>query len=185
MKSTRRRGSAEGGRLYRLWIRDDERCAEAIAGGRDIEVVPSAYGQNDFLIQFLMASGLWAVLVGMYPDLLRKHNGKPWRALNGVEVVRELAEVEHLGHCGKVLADVRLMMIAGFNAEEVVRACRRGRPVVDPETLANHLNRISPASCTGAFLEQLKLLRRRRWIRACTWGGCGPGRNGTCCGPGG
>jgi len=51
--------------------------------------------------------------------------------------------------------DVRLMMIAGFNAEAVSRARARDRPVVDPETRANHLARISPRSAARTFAEHV------------------------------
>lgn len=153
------------GRSYRLWIRDDAGCREAILKGEEVEVVPSAYGENDFFIEFLMGSGLWQNMAGMYPDILKKDNGKPWKALNGVELIRELADVDRIAHCGKVLSDLRLMMIAGFNVEEVMRARESGKFIIDPETLSNHLNRISPAGCQRTMSEHVKLLRKKRWIR--------------------
>ncbi len=162
--SQKRRGKS-GGRSYRLWIRDDAGCRESILRGENVEVVPSAYGENDFFIEFLMGSGLWQKIVGMYPDILKKDNGKPWKALNGVELIRELADVDRISHCGKVLSDLRLMMIAGFNIEEVMRARESGKFIIDPETLGNHLNRISPTSCQKTMLEHVKLLRKKRWIR--------------------
>jgi hypothetical protein len=104
-------------------------------------------------------------MTSMRPDGLKKGNGKPWRALNGVEVLRELARVQRIAQCGKLLRDTRLMRVAGFNAEAVERARGRGRPVVDPETLANHLGRISPRSAAKAFGGHLGVMRRKRWIR--------------------
>ncbi len=155
--------------LYELWYRDDAACSEAIVSGAAVEVELSAYGANDLVLDFLVASGLWGVLTSMEPDGLRKPNGKPPRALNGVEVLRELARVERIAHCGKIVRDVRLMMIAGFNAEAVYRARVRDRPVVDPETLANHLARISPRSAARTFLDHVALLRRKRWVRGHTY----------------
>lgn len=155
--------------VYEVWYRDDAACSEAIASGAAVEVELSAYGANDLVLDFLVASGLWGVLTSMEPDLLRKHNGKPPRALNGVEVLRELARVERVAHCGKIVRDVRLMMIAGFNAEAVHRARVRNRPVVDPETLANHLARITPRSAARTFAEHVALLRRKRWVRGHTY----------------
>lgn len=152
-------------RSYRLWIRDDAGCREAILKGEEVEVVPSAYGENDFFIEFLMGSGLWHNITGMYPDILKKDNGKPWKALNGVELIRELADVDRIAHCGKVLSDLRLMMIAGFNVEEVMRARESGKFIIHPETLGNHLNRISPRSSQKTMLEHVRLLRKKRWIR--------------------
>jgi hypothetical protein len=57
------------------------------------------------------------------------------------------------------------MMLAGFNAQAVSRAKARDRPVVDPETLANHLARISPRSAGRTFLDHVALMRRKRWLR--------------------
>ena len=125
----------------------------------------SSYGANDVVLEFLVTSGLWGLLVSMEPDGLHKDNGKPWWALDAVEVLRELAGVDRIAHCGKLLRDVRLMMMAGFNAQAVSRAKARDRPVVDPETLANHLARISPRSAARTFLDHVALMRRKRWLR--------------------
>lgn len=130
-----------------------------------MEVLPTSYAGNDFVFEFLMGCGLWQVLTSMEPDALKKDNGAPWKALNGVEVIRELARIDRIAHTGKVLSDVRLMLLAGFNAEQVNRTAKVGRFVVDPETLANHLDRISPRSAQRTFLEHLELLRQHRWIR--------------------
>ena len=154
---------------YAVWYRDDAACSEAIRSGAPVEAQLSAFGDNDLVLDFLVSSGLWSVMTSMEPDLLRKENGKPWRALNGVEVLRELARVDRIAHCGKIVRDVRLMMIAGFNAEAVFRARARDRPVVDPETLANHLARISPRSAARTFAQHVALLRRKRWLRGQTY----------------
>jgi hypothetical protein len=154
---------------YRVWFRDDAGCAEAIRTQEPVEVALSAYGRNDELLEFLVGSGLWGVLTGMVPDGLRKGNGKPWHALNGVEVLRELARVDRIAHCGKIVRDVRLMMMAGFNAEAVRRAHEQDQPVLDPETLANHLGRISPRSAAAAFEQHVGLMRGKRWIRGGTY----------------
>jgi hypothetical protein len=156
-------------RAYRVWYRDDESCARAVRAGEGVAVELSAYGANDFVLDFLVGSGLWSVMAAMRPDGLRKENGKPWRALNGVEILRELARVDRIAQCGKIVRDTRLMMIAGFNAEAVAKASGRGAAVVTPETLANHLGRISPASASKAFYDEVRLLRQRRWIRGTTY----------------
>ena len=150
---------------HQIWFHRQEECLEALRRGEPVEVLPTSYAGNDFVFEFLMGSGLWQVLTAMEPDGLRKENGAPWKALNGVEVIRELARVDRIAHTGKVLSDVRLMLLAGFNAEQVSRTAKRGRFAVDPETLANHLDRISPRSAQRTFLEHLRLLRRQRWIR--------------------
>ena len=152
-----------------LWTRDDAGCAEAIRSGGPVDVELSAYGGNDFVLEFLVESGLWTILTSMAPDGLKKENGKPWRALNGVEILRELARVDRIARCGKIIGDARLMMIAGFNAEAVQKARQAGKPVLDPETLSNHLGRISPAAAAKAFAEHVALMRRKRWIRGGTY----------------
>lgn len=149
---------------FRTWMRDDPRVREAILAGEDVEVEASAYAANDFLLEFLMGSGLWEQLVSLRPAGLRKDNGKPWRAMNGLEILRELAGVERIARCGKVISDARLMAIAGFNAEEIARARRRDGLVVTPETLGNHLSRISPRDAVECFYGHVKLLRERRWL---------------------
>lgn len=154
---------------YTIWTRDDRECREALLAGEAVETELSAYGENDFVVEFLMGSGFWSVLSSIEPDGLRKENGKPWRALNGVEVLRELARVKRIAQCGKIVRDTRLMLVAGFNAEAVYRARARRSPVVDPETLANHLGRISPRSAARAFAGHVDLMRRKRWIRGKTY----------------
>lgn len=150
---------------WSVWTHDQKRCEQAISHGETVEVVPTSYGQNDFLLHFLRDSGLWAVLVGMEADGLRRANGKVPAVLNGVEVIRELAGIERIQRCGKILRDTRLMLEAGFNVEEISRARKRCCGLIDPETLSNHLARISPASAQRSFMEHVGLLRSRRWIR--------------------
>lgn len=146
------------------WLHEDEQVRSAIREGRDVEVTLSSYGQNDFLLEFLMSSGLWEILVSLRPAKLRKENGKPWRALNGLEVLRELVGIERIAHCGRVIADTRLMLIAGFNAEEIRRRQRHGGLVVTPETLSNHLGRMSPRGVLDAFWRHVRLLKDQGWL---------------------
>ena len=83
----------------------------------------------------------------------------------GIEVIRELADINAISHCGKILSDVRLMAIAGFNVEEIERGRGKGKLIIDPETLSNHLGRIGVWSVQRSFAEHVGLLRQRRWIR--------------------
>jgi len=149
---------------FRTWVRDDAACEQALLRGDPVEVDLTGYGANDYLLEFLVGSGLWATLTGMEPDRLKKENGKPWRALNGVQVLRELAGIGQISGCGKVIRDTRLMIAAGFNAEAVTRAGRKAAGLLDPETLANHLGRISRASAVRTFIEHVRDLKKRRWI---------------------
>ena len=150
---------------WRLWVRDDPAVEAQMLAGRETEPVLTAYGDNDFVLDFLMRSGLWSTMTGMAADGLHKHNGYNPVILNGVEVLRELAGIERIQQCGKVIRDTRLMVQAGFNLEHLAARARLERGAIDCDTLGNHLARISPAAAQQAFIEQVRLLRRKRWLR--------------------
>jgi DDE family transposase len=152
------------GPTFETWLRDDPQARAAILQRQDVDIALTSYAQNDFLLEFLMGSGLWEVLVNLRPGKLRKENGKPWRALNGLEVLRELINVKRIAHCGRVISDTRLMVIAGFNAREIRRQRRRQGLLVDPETLSNHLARMTPPGVIDAFYKHVALLRERGFI---------------------
>jgi hypothetical protein len=129
---------------FRVWLRNDAAVEQELLANRTAEAELTAYGDNDSVLDFLMESGLWKILTGMEADGLKCHNGYRPEVLNGVEVIRELAGVGRIQQCGKVLSDTRLMMQAGFNLARLRRAAASERSVIDTETLANHLSRISP-----------------------------------------
>jgi len=81
-----------------------------------------------------------------------------------VEVLRELARVHRIAHCGKILHDVRLMAVAGFNVEALRRRKAAG-PLMDPETLSHHLARIGVRSAQAAWWAHVRHLRAHKWIR--------------------
>ena len=124
----------------------------------------TSYAENDFILEFLMGSGLWELLVSLRPAKLRKHNGKPWRALNGLEVLRELAQVDRIARCGRVISDTRLMMVAGFNAEEIRKTRRRRGQLVTTETLGRHLARMRAPAVVETFYKHVRLLYDKKWI---------------------
>jgi hypothetical protein len=152
------------GPRFNAWLRDDPKAHDAILKGEKVDVAITSYAQNDFLLEFLMGSGLWEIMASLHPAKLRKENGKPWRALNGLEVLRELSHVDRIAHCGRVIADTRLMLIAGFNAEEIRRTRQRGDMIVDPETLGNHLARMNARDVVAAFYKHVAVLRQEKWI---------------------
>lgn len=144
---------------YKVWFHNNPARKEAILQRREYEVVLTGYGENDFWFEFLVGSGLWETMVGMGATELRKQNGKPPRALNGIEVIRELADINAISHCGKILSDARLMLIAGFNVEEVAKVKRN--LIIDPEPLSSHLVRISVQSVLRSFIEYVRLLTQK------------------------
>ena len=150
---------------FKVWLRNDAAVEEELLANRPAEAELTAYGDNDSVLDYLMASGLWTILTGMEADGLKCRNGYRPAVLNGIEVIRELAGVGRIQQCGKVLSDTRLMMQAGFNLARPRCAAALERSVIDTETLANHLGRISPESAQRTFVEYVREMRARRLIR--------------------
>ena len=150
---------------WQLWREDKAAVTQELEAGRDLGGHNSAFGDNDLIVGFLMVEGFWSVLVETEADLLRKENGYPARILNGLWALCELAGVERISQSGKVLGDESLLRMVGFQAEQIEEARAEGRLRVDPETLANHLGRISKLSVDRSWWTHVKLLRSKRWYR--------------------
>ena len=152
-------------RTWQLWREDEEDLAARLAQGEDLEGYNSAFGDNDLIIGFLMVEGFWNVLVNTQADLLKKDNGYPPRILNGLWALCELAGIGRIANSGKVLGDGSLLRLVGVQAEEIEQAQAEGRLRVDPETLSNHLGRISEASVETSWGNHVKLLMSKHWNR--------------------
>lgn len=152
-------------KTWQLWREDKAAVERQLAQGLRHEGHNSAFGDNDLIIGFLMVEGFWSVLTETKADLLKKENGYPPRMLNGLCALRELAGVERIAQSGKVLGDEALLRLVGFQAEQIEAARAEGRLRVDPETLSNHLSRISSASAERSWWEHVRLLRAKRWYR--------------------
>lgn len=148
-----------------LWREDKQAVARQIEEGRSLDGHSSAFGDNDLIIGFLMVEGFWSVLVETEADGLKKGNGYPPRVLNGLWALCELAGVERIAQSGKVIGDEALLRMVGFQAEQIEEAREQGRLRVDPETLANHLGRISAAAVERSWWEHVRLLRSKKWYR--------------------
>lgn len=152
-------------RTWQLWREDKAEIAERLSRGEDLDGYNSAFGDNDLIIGFLMVEGFWNVLADTKADLLKKDNGYAPRILNGLWALCELAGVGRIAQSGKVLGDGSLLRMVGFQAEEIEEAREYGRLRVDPETLSNHLARISEASVDESWSEHVKLLLSKRFNR--------------------
>ncbi|MEK9145082.1 MAG: transposase [Elusimicrobiota bacterium] len=150
---------------WQLWREDKAAVVQEIEMGKDLGGHNSAFGDNDLIVGFLMVEGFWSVLVGTEADGLKKENGYPARILNGLWALCELAGVERIAQSGKVLGDEALLRMVGFQAEQIEAARAQGRLRVDPETLANHLGRISKVAVDRSWWEHVKLLKSKRWYR--------------------
>jgi len=152
-------------KTWQLWREDKAGVTRQLEEGRRHEGHNSAFGDNDLIIGFLMVEGFWPVLTETQADLLKKENGYPPRILNGLCALCELAGVERIAQSGKVLGDEALLRLVGFQAEQIEEARSEGRLRVDPETLSNHLSRISEASVWKSWWEHVRLLRAKHWYR--------------------
>ncbi len=153
-------------KTWQLWREDKAAVTRQLEEGLRHEGHNSAFGDNDLIIGFLMVEGFWSVLTETRADLLKKENGYQPRMLNGLCALRELAGVERIAQSGKILGDEALLRLVGFQAEQIEAARAEGRLCVDPETLSNHLSRISAESAQGSWWEHVRLLKSKRWYRS-------------------
>ena len=84
-------GSAEGS--FRLWEKNREGVEQEILAGGRFRVLETERGRYDAMLDFMLRTGLWAAATEMRPTGLKKDNGIPYRCLNGLECLREMAGV--------------------------------------------------------------------------------------------
>jgi len=152
-------------KTWQLWREDKAAVTRQLQEGCELDGHNSAFGDNDLIIGFLMVEGFWSVLTETKADLLKKDNGYSPRILSGLWALCELAGVERIAQSGKVLGDEALLRLVGFQAEQIEEARSEGRLRVDPETLSNHLSRITEASVHRSWWEHVRLLRSKHWYR--------------------
>jgi DDE family transposase len=158
-------GKAPGGGSFRVWEKDRARVEQDIVEGLPFEAFVSERGRFDAMFDFMLRSGLWQAATEMRPAGLKKDNGIPYRLLNGVECLREMAGIETPADCGPLLKDAYLLHRIGFTAEKVASRLAQDRTVIDPESLSNHLARFTEQDLEAGFLEHLKVIRHKRWLR--------------------
>src|ERR1035438_2494523 len=117
------------------------------------------------MFDFMLKSGLWTAATEMRPSGLKKDNGIPYRLLNGVECLREMAGIDTPANCGPLLKDAYLLERIGFTAEKVGSRLAKDRTVIDPESLMNHLDRFREADLEAGFLQHLEVIGSKRWLR--------------------
>lgn len=152
-------------KTWQLWREDKAAVARQLEEGQQVDGHNSAFGDNDLIIGFLMVEGFWSVLAETEADLLKKENGYSPKMLNSLWALCELAGVERIAQSGKVLGDEALLRMVGFQAEQIAEARAEGRLRVDPETLSNHLSRISEESVERSWWNHVRLLRSKKWYR--------------------
>jgi len=155
---------APGGE-FRFWLKDRARVEQEIVDGLPFRVLESERGRYDAMLDFLLHSGLWAAATEMRPSGLKKDNGIPYRCLNGLECLREMAGIDTPAECGPLLKDAYLLERTGFTAEKVERSTAQERNIIHPESLLNHLARFTEADLEAGFLAHLGVIRQKRWLR--------------------
>src|SRR2546425_11638290 len=91
--------------ILHFWKKDRQQVEQDIVEGRPFRVLDSERGRFDAMLDFLLRSGLWAAATEMRPSGLKKDNGIPYRLLNGVECLREMAGIDTPANCGPLLKD--------------------------------------------------------------------------------
>ncbi len=157
--------AAVGGESFRLWEKDRQRVEQDIVEGRAFEAFISERGRFDGMFDFMLRSGLWAAATEMRPSGLKKDNGIPYRLLNGVECLREMAGIDTPANCGPLLKDSYLLERIGFTAEKIESRLAQDRTVIDSESLLNHLDRFTEQDLEAGFLQHLEVIRHKRWLR--------------------
>jgi len=160
-----RQGKAPGGGSFRIWEKDRARVEQDIVEGLPFDAFVSERGRFDAMFDFMLRSGLWQAATEMRPAGLKKDNGIPYRLLNGVECLREMAGIETPADCGPLLKDAYLLNRIGFTAEKVASRLAQDRTVIDPESLSNHLARFTEQDLEAGFLQHLEVIRGKRWLR--------------------
>jgi hypothetical protein len=154
-----------GGDSFRIWEKDRARVTQDIVEGRPFDAFISERGRFDAMFDFLLRSGLWTAATEMRPSGLKKDNGIPYRLLNGVECLREMAGIDTPANCGPLLKDSYLLERIGFTAEKIEKHLARDRTVIDPESLLNHLDRFTEQDLEAGFLQHVEVIRHKRWLR--------------------
>jgi len=150
---------------FRIWEKNRARVEQDIVEGRPFDAFVSERGRFDAMFDFLLRSGLWTAATEMRPSGLKKNNGISYRLLNGVECLREMAGIDTPANCGPLLKDAYLLERIGFTAEKIERRLAQDRTVIDPESLLNHLGRFTEPDLEAGFLQHLKVIRSKRWLR--------------------
>ena len=157
--------AAVGGDSFRIWEKDRARVAQDIVEGRPFDAFLSERGRFDAMFDFLLRSGLWTAATEMRPSGLKKDNGIPYRLLNGVACLREMAGIDTPANCGPLLKDSYLLERIGFTAEKIEKRLARDGTVIDPESLLNHLGRFTEQDLEAGFLQHVGVIRSKRWLR--------------------
>jgi Transposase DDE domain len=157
--------AAGGGGSFRIWEKDRARVEQDIVEGRPFDAFISERGRFDAMFDFMLRSGLWTPATEMRPSGLKKDNGIPYRLLNGVECLREMAGIDTPANCGPLLKDAYLLERIGFTAEKIEKQLARDRTVIDPESLSNHLARFTEQDLEAGFRRHVEAIRSKRWLR--------------------
>ena len=152
---------------YNLWQYDRERTRDLFLDGEPCVVRGSDYLANDFLLESLMEYGFWDHLSAVEPQLGREDVAIDPMILNRIWAFKELAGCGHVSEVDKILADGRMMALAGFNLEAIrdKALAEERQPVVSRRTIYRHAERVPQAESLKMLLNTTGMLRNKKWLR--------------------
>ncbi len=151
---------------YKIWYHKQKETEEDVIEGSEFDVIKSKFGASEYIIEFLKDTKLWDSMIKVKPKLLKKGNGKDWKKINEIMVVKELAGVRTISSANKVIRDGNLMTSLGFNLELIKEKESEDKGIVHQDTLRNHLKRIPiKESIKSFYKDHVNLLRKKKWIR--------------------
>src|SRR3989339_89625 len=151
----------------KVWTNNTTAVENAILKGEETEATLTEYGANEFAVDFLKQSGLWAKL--LVKPQQGKENGKDWKKIAGIAVLSELRHVGHLAQADKVIKDAKLMLELGFTFSEVELAKEKDKGVIHRDTLRNYFKTIPQEDSLKEFYGYVNFMREKRWVRGRTY----------------
>ena len=154
-------------KAIKVWTHDPSAAEAALLAGEETDDVLTQYGANEFAVDFLRQSGLWAEL--LVKPKHGKDNGKDWQKIGGIAALAELLHVGQLAKADKVIKDAKLMMELGFTFAETESAKSQGKGVIHRDTIRNYFKAIPQAKSLKEYYGFVNFMRSKKWIRGRTY----------------
>jgi hypothetical protein len=80
----------------KVWTQDQKHLEQVLLQAQPHASTETNYTANDFLLEFFKENGLWDSMVGSRPKKLKQDNGYPWKILQQIGILHELAQAGRL-----------------------------------------------------------------------------------------
>jgi hypothetical protein len=151
----------------KVWTDNAAAVEASILAGEEHEPILTEYGANEFAVDFLRRGGLWEHLLVKPKEW--KDNGKDWKKLGGIAILKELLHVGHLAQADKVIKDAKLMRELGFTISEVETAKEQDKGIIHRDTLRNYFKAIPYQQSIREFYDFVNFMREKKWVRGRTY----------------